>query len=313
MRSFALLLVLMFGLPCIGTAQKLLPFQNKDGLWGYKNVKGEVVISPVYYQASEYAEGYALVSVKDDFSIRWGVLDSRGQVALPLEYDYVDLCSEGYVAVYEGPVSETGIMTDGSWGLVKLDNPDVKVLSGMGLIGPVKGGLFWVSLTNVKREMRIMPIVDKKGKQIGKEYIFGVSDHFKMADLFPVGSDSTYYGSWVLVDTAMCAVTDQEAPYKMVGEFSGDLAWVMRGSSYGYIDRFGEEVIPTRYVMVEGAPEALPVSIRLRPSRGTVRWVMNHNGEIGWLDQNGDVVVDFMESDGKVSVNDVVKEQLWDF
>ena len=98
-----------------------------------------------------------------------------------------------------------------------------------------------------------------------------------------------------------------------MGEFHDGLAWVKRGGLYGFVNAAGEEVIPVMFPMVQDAPGSHPASLLMRPEQGAVRWVMNGRGETAWLDENGQVVIDFTESDGRVSVSDKVDESMWDY
>ena len=40
---------------------------------------------------------------------------------------------------------------------------------------------------------------------------------------------------------------------------------------------------------------------------------MNEAGQIAWLNEKGEVVIDFIDSDGRVSVFDTVDENMWDY
>ena len=118
---------------------------------------------------------------------------------------------------------------------------------------------------------------------------------------------------WVLIDRNGTAVTDASSPYQAVGMFENGLAWVKRGGLFGFINTSGEEVIPVKYVTVQDAPGSHPAALLLNPETGAVRWVMNEAGQIAWLNETGEVVIDFIDSDGRVSVFDTVDENMWDY
>lgn len=69
-----------------------------NGLWGYINSKGRLVIDPAYDDAMEFSEGLAEVEFKD----KWGYVDVSGTLVIPLEYDSVSEFSQGLAAVKKG-------------------------------------------------------------------------------------------------------------------------------------------------------------------------------------------------------------------
>lgn len=293
-------------------AQNLIPF-SKGTEWGYKTSDGEVVVDAVYSAVSLPASSYGLVCKNN----KWGVIESSGKEVIPPTYDYIDLCNEGIVAVYIGCVdAETHIMSKGYWGYVDLANPGKVLLSEAGMLGPFIDSVAWVntSCSKLPRQRRTMPILDKKGKVIGENIIFGVSRSFEMNDIVLAEQDGSYpdmTGVWVLYNRDMQRLTDKS--YEMVGAFHDELAWVKRNGKYGYVNRYGEEVIPAEYISVQGAPAAKTVSLRLNPENGAVRWVMNANGEIAWLNEKGETVIDFMKTDGRINIESVADERMWDF
>ena len=307
--------------PAFASAQTLIPFQSGSA-WGYMNGDGEVVAEAEYEFVSLPADGYGLVCKLVDDNMKWGVIASDGSEVLPPVYDYVDFCSDGMVAVYVGEVEESEdygrCMTDGKWGFVNLAD-----MSGSGelpysVVGPYVDGVAWVSTESngMPRQMRLMPIVNKKGKVIGENIIFGVSESFSMSDIFIPDENGDVIqkdGNWILVDRHGNAVAPGTGPYQAVGEFKDGLAWVKRGNLYGFVNMRGEEVIPVAFSIVQGAPGARPASLLLKPESGAVRWVRLFSGETAWLDETGRVVIDFVESDGRVSVSDTVDESMWDF
>ena len=298
-------------------AQNLMHPFSKGDLWGYRNADGEVVIQPEYSFASVPAGPYGLVGVNDGNETKWGVVEASGKVVIQPSYDYIDLCNEGYVAVYNGPVDkETGIMTGGEWGFLNLADP-AKTLTGFSVVGPFIDSVAWGAAgVGVKRQKRTMPIVNDKGKVIGEDIIFGVTRNFNMEDIAYPNEDRSYPfndGQWVLVDYDLRPLTSVDDPYQMAGSFEDGLAWVKKNGRFGFINTKGEEVIPPIYVAVQDAPGSAPVSLLMKPESGANRWVMNDKGEIAWLNEKGEIVIDFILSDGRVGILDIASEQMWDF
>ena len=67
----------------IDSKTELVAFRHKDGLWGYINLSGDVVISADYQLADTFQDGVAGVQ-KDGF---YGVIDSYGEIVLPFKYE----------------------------------------------------------------------------------------------------------------------------------------------------------------------------------------------------------------------------------
>lgn len=310
MRKFYLLLLFLLGTVLSAGAQHLYPFSS-NGKWGYKNVDDKVVVDAIYNSASRTIDGYGIVSKTIGGKVKYGVIDEKGAIVIDLLYDYIDLCNEGYVAVYSGAMDELSF-THGKWSLYSLDG--TKVSEDYYALGPVINGVAWANSQqmSVKRRIRRMPIVDKKGKEQGFERVFAVSKKFKMNELFQVelDQDPDYSGNWFLINTQGEKISNE---YDKVGAFVGGLAWVSRNGKYGFINIKGEEVIPVKYKMVEGAPNAPATALRFNSENLQVRWVANHAGELAWIDENGKIVVDFTSTNGKLPIGRKVSEKMWDF
>lgn len=317
MRKLFIAAALVAASSAVLAAQDLIPFE-RSGLWGYMSPSGNVVVDAQYAAVSRFADGFGVVY--DSQTGLAGLVEYSGRVVIESKYSYIDLCNEGFVAVYIcGEDKEMWV--DGVWSYIDLSKPDSLFFGDVGfdLVGPFVNGVAWVNCmeTETVRKKRYMPILDKKGKkEIGQDYLFGISGSFRMSDLYARDDDGNYLvydGAWVLIDKDRNVRTDADNPYQMVGEFRDGLAWVKRNGLYGFVNEMGEEVIPVEYVSVQGAPNAVPTALLLNPEDGAVRWVMNADGEMAWLNEKGETVIDFVKFDGKVPVSSTVDESVWDF
>lgn len=318
MKKFLFPVLLAIAATFASQAQNIIYPYSDGGLWGYKTSDGKIAVEAEYSEVSLPAGPYGLVGKSDGSRTKWGVVEASGNMVIPVQYDYIDLCNEDFVAVYNGPVdNESKIMTSGKWGYIKLSDPNTSI-SGFSIAGPFIDSVAWVNVasTDIKRQRRTMPIVDKKGKVIGEDIIFGVTGTFNIEDMICPHEDGSYPlndGQWILIGTNLQPITDIHDTYQMVGAFEDGLAWVKKNGKFGFINRKGEEVIPPIYTTVQDAPDAMPVSLRLRPESGAIRWVMNGNGEIAWMNEKGETVIDFIKSDGRIGILDIAEEQMWDF
>jgi WG containing repeat len=75
----------------------LKPFFEKTGKWGYKDLKGNVVIKPQFSEARNFLYGRASVTHQT-----WkGFIDGRGELAIPYQFVWVSDFSKG-VAIFSG-------------------------------------------------------------------------------------------------------------------------------------------------------------------------------------------------------------------
>ncbi|CAN1548134.1 WG containing repeat [Flavobacteriaceae bacterium] len=78
--------------------KKLKLFQDKTtGGFGFKNLKGEVIIKPEYVEAHEFNEGLAAVKKLG----KWGFINTSDEVIIPLNKTNVSDFSEGLAVVTE--------------------------------------------------------------------------------------------------------------------------------------------------------------------------------------------------------------------
>ncbi len=78
----------------IVNSQRLLHVQV-DGVWGFINLSGKIVIIPQFDAAEEFSEGLAAVQVGD----AWGYTDSTGLITINPEYDYAGKFADGLAVV----------------------------------------------------------------------------------------------------------------------------------------------------------------------------------------------------------------------
>jgi hypothetical protein len=129
-----------------GEPGELIPFR-KNGLTGYLNVKGEVVIEPQFHVGSAFSEGLAR-ACKDKL---FGFIDQRGEWVIPPAFEYAGDFSEGLAGVSLG---EEG------WGFI--DRTGKVVIPAK--FGWVYGG-FRHGVAEVAFD-RKLACIDKKGEWI---------------------------------------------------------------------------------------------------------------------------------------------------
>ncbi len=125
----------------------LIRFEDKNGLFGYKDSLENIIVSPKYTTASEFNQGLALVAIKNrgwniidhtgkeltDFTgipeftynsyidyefipikknEKWGFIDRKGNLTIPFQYEEVKDFNQGIAPVKIGKY----------WGFINSDN-----------------------------------------------------------------------------------------------------------------------------------------------------------------------------------------------
>lgn len=78
------------------TYEILIPFKENE-LWGYKDIDGNVKITPQFKRAGKFSEGLAVVKRDDKF----GYINTEGNVVIPCKYEIAYNFSNGYAVVME--------------------------------------------------------------------------------------------------------------------------------------------------------------------------------------------------------------------
>ncbi len=75
--------------------------QSRDGkedLYGYMSAEGDWISNPDYIAARPFYEGLAAVCGADG---KWGMIDTEGNVVIPMLFDSVSDCQDGVILAYE--------------------------------------------------------------------------------------------------------------------------------------------------------------------------------------------------------------------
>lgn len=80
-------------------SEDLAPFIREDGLYGYKDKNGTVVIKPAYKDVAYFAEGMAAVAIAKD---QWGYINKKGEIIIKPAYVSAGRFSEGVAIVCTG-------------------------------------------------------------------------------------------------------------------------------------------------------------------------------------------------------------------
>ncbi|WP_298516100.1 WG repeat-containing protein [uncultured Kordia sp.] len=96
-KLFLLLFLVNFSVLGQNSERTLFPFNFYDS-WGFINVKGEIVVSPIYEEAFNFHDGLAKVRLDGYF----GFIDTSGELVIPNQFDSASDFHYGIAIAYKG-------------------------------------------------------------------------------------------------------------------------------------------------------------------------------------------------------------------
>lgn len=283
----------------------LLPFRGDDGLYGYMNESGEVIVEPKYTYGGDFYEGLAAVAVDGGLGAieptgKYGYINTDGKEVIPCEYDNALDFSEGFAAVgYE--------YYDGSRYLgIKyhyIDSTGETAIEGdFFAAGGFDGGIARVAVRNEDGDVT-REYIDKSGavlKEYREDYTVGDFSNGFARVTDPLGNVA-------IIDTNFETVVDYgERGYVTEDEINGVTTVYNYGEEHtgGYtvvrnhrgkcgiidLNNGGELIIPCTYDFLREYSEGL--------FGFTVRIGENGERRYGFIDVNGTVVIEPVFSEG---------------
>ncbi|MES2554976.1 MAG: WG repeat-containing protein [Bacteroidota bacterium] len=273
----------------------------KDGLYGYINTKGEVVIKPQFERAAQFSEGLAYFEQGDKF----GFINPKGEVAIPAIYEKrksgwwsFDLYGESFFS--EGLAVAR---VDGKLGYINQKGEMVitpKFVSaeyfhdGLAVVSASAGsGMYYI---NKKGEQqfgktfeRAMPFSDSLAGVMVDEKMGFINTSGKMViapQYYTVGEfiagytvvrESYENKTWKLIDkTGKTILEKQVDRMRVSGE---NLLCFGENLNEGYMDFKGKVVVPANFDMVMGFFS--DIAIAKKDSKEDVFGIINRKGE--WI------------------------------
>lgn len=223
-----------------GVSDGLLPFLDENGLYGYLNTAGEIVIPAQYDCAYGFRDGYAEVGLLDEVGTH-AVIDRQGQIILtgissPWSYGYHGVVAGALFVEWE----------DGDWGLVEMDGT-IRCRHTL----PEGASDVWLHESSA-------------GGPIWVEYALA-DDEYAYALLSREGELGEPRWTWVSGGGEWLAVSED-----------GVGGWGCFEGTFGYVDANGNEVLPAIYAWAEPFEGALA---RVRFS-DTEEGYINRDGDV---------------------------------
>lgn len=302
-------------------------FAEKGGRYGLLDIRGQVLLEPVYEEISPVRNDRVAVARNVDGEVRWGVMGVDGSEVLPLAYEEIQLGEGGEMLVREG----------GLWGYMdaagryfipprfddaqpfKGDYAVVKMRGQGTFLSELEEGSLWEGL--------LYGLVDRSGREVvpcAFYMIYFASDGWRIlnrggasmclraengaAQFYYVHADGTEER---LPDWAVewgCLIPLDSEPKRYFGQtYSGETGWwlingdgsVQEASALEYLDGFSQGVAVVclggkyGYIRENGEWLVAPsLNFAKRFWEGLAA-VENDAGQWGYLDLNGQMAIDF--------------------
>ena len=250
----------------------LIHFANDEGLAGYMDLEGNVVIEALYScERPEYGKGLYNIFMLSEFTSyrpvavtclngKWGVLDNKGGKVVDHNYQQITIDGDQIYAVSDVGNTATGDESGDDIGYYcdvfdfegnQLMTNELKFFT-LGYQQAYrefvnnKGetqGTYLTPKYCITHDNNILKLVDREGNSriINWDSDEGVTDNIVVIDLNENGMTGRYF-----VDiSAFRAI--KKCPYKRVYAMNSGLAMVYDGQKYGFINEKLELVIPCKF------------------------------------------------------------------
>ena len=266
------------------TAQTLYPIRE-NGLWGYMNRAGEVVIEPQWAKLSPWYGDYAAATPDGQ---HWGIIDRSGEAILPFEYqiDWEDTCR--VMSVYAFGFSRAR----------NLEEPTYPVCGVFDTRSGTFSGLQWRSVElawRMEHEDSLLPVKGMNGQwgyvnaSTGQE---AIACQFADADYFQEGWAGITYEK-PLPDNDWCFDALINAEGKLLHAPEGMAIGGLNGVSGGWIDVMEKQTLLMGYMDTRGQI-VLPPQID-----GEVSGFYGNFAVVSYLDSENNPEAYYMDRSGQ--------------
>lgn len=256
----------------VSTENKLIPFL-KGNKFGFVDVNKNLVISPVYEEASPFSNGLALVKLKG----KYGYVNEKGEEVIPLKYDNAQSFSDEVAFVNVGArKNEAGFIEGGKWGAIDKTGREIIAFKYDEALP------FSEKLAAVGREVGYgwkWGFIDKTGKEVIPIKYDSARTFSEGLAAINKGSSYVGKGKWGYIDkTGKEVITIK---YHEAGNFSEGLAVVKAAedSPGTLIDITGNEIFTDKAKPLVSYSEGLAMSCI--------------DNKCGFINKTGEIVIPF--------------------
>lgn len=277
-----------------------LPVKNRDGLYGYYDSEGNVVIPFIYKSAQTFNGGIAAVEREDG---KWGVIDKNGNTVIPFGYEIFGGFSDGLA--YAGKKIEN--KKKASTYTRRAGYVDIRGNEVIPLIYKDVSS-FSEGLARVEDANGNYSFFDKKGQKIfdlDEKYSW-VCSSFSEGYAAVKDRETKKYG---FIDKTGKLVIPCVYDNLDIDFFKNGVAIVSKDKLYGLIDKSGKVIAPISYEYIDhnwskrkwteakkdgkcgvldvSGKEVIPCSYQSLESWGDGLIAVYRDGKWGFIDENG--------------------------
>ncbi len=325
--SVAVLLLAFASFKFFSGGVDYVPVSDTNGLVGFADKDGNLVIDYAFYDANEFKEGMAVVN----FFGKYGYINSEGKLITEYEYDEAADFSEGRALVKKN--GKYGYISDKGSLIIGFDYFNAKSFSdGLALIE--KDGKY--GYINKKGELVInnefdyaMSFSEGLAVATSEDGLFGyintdgeweINPEFSYAERFSEGRAVT------AKDGLMGYINDNgelmgEYAYEMAYPYSNEIALVLKDQKYGFINTSGEYVAEPQFDEASSFYKKENVAVVINKGKKAVLnadgelitdWYTNvqvkdygilkveNNGQFAVFNLEGEIISDWYDEIGKI-------------
>ena len=215
-----------------------IPYKDMNGHYAMMDLNGNLLTDSVYTDYFNGQDGFVEASLDDGTQTK-GVLDARGEVAIPFQYPDVEILGEQWgagIALKEGGTEEDHDYSDYNGGYFMIDHVDIYFL----------GDETYPLVGTLSREQ--FGYTETMGSYLNVEDRTGVVTTYDSAFTAVRTAEYTSDFGELDEDDALCSLLE-EATGKYVSSFKGNYARMCdyNTGKYGIMDRYGNEIVPAMF------------------------------------------------------------------
>lgn len=208
----------------------------------YHSAEQRFITQPEYYEIERFSDGLAVVKKRNgSYDFLWGAIDTKGNVAIPIEYDYLGPLREGLMNFRKE--GKLGFMNrSGSVVIQPAYFNFASFSDGLAAASPAEGGKFgYID----KQNNMVIPVKYEDANPFYKGYAV-VARKKRTSAGGPGKPTITIPGEYIVIDkTGKEIIT---TPYESISNRqSGGLFIVTNKSKSGAIDSTGKLILPVEY------------------------------------------------------------------
>lgn len=255
--------------------QKLLPYEDEEGLWGFTDENGEIIIAPQFEEVGEFEEGLAWVCDEEGY----GYIDKEGRLVIPIKFSYACDFKKG-----------TALVEDENLGISYfIDKTGEKI--GKGNYSDISPDFIDDNTVGTLLSGKQI-LLNRLGRPISNAY-----DHIEATD------DGEH---WYFEENGIGGIMNSKGEVIIHpgdydfehANFSDGMILVNKDDLYGYVNEEGKLTIPFKYEDAKDFDDGLAI-VRLNGKAGFINTTNMALGEIKY-----DEVYSFQEGRAPVKLNE---------